>query len=81
MASARRETNTHAGATVFLALLYERTGDGEARVGMERGVNAFKLGLERGIQKGNGQFLYCLSQVDTQPLCWRSRSSSCSAVL
>jgi hypothetical protein len=64
VASARRETNTHAGATEFLALLYERTGDGEARVGMERGVNAFKLGLERGIQKGNGQFLYCLSQVD-----------------
>jgi len=56
--------NTHAGATEFLALLYERTGDGEARTGMERGVNAFKLGLERGIQKANGQFLYCLSQAD-----------------
>ena len=56
--------NTHAGATEFLALLYERTGDDEARAGMERGVNAFKLGLERGIQKGSGQFLYCLSQAD-----------------
>ena len=56
--------NTHAGATEFLALLYERTGDDEARVGMERGVNAFKLGLERGIQKSSGQFLYCLSQAD-----------------
>lgn len=60
----RRVLNTHAGATAFLALLYERTGDEEARRGMQYGVNAFKWGLERGIQKGNGQFLYCLSQVD-----------------
>jgi hypothetical protein len=31
---------------------------------MENGINGFKRGLKRGIQKGNGQFLYCLSQVD-----------------
>jgi hypothetical protein len=60
----RRVLNTHAGATAFLALLAERTGDAEARRGLDCGINAFKWGLERGIQKGNGQFLYCLSQVD-----------------
>jgi hypothetical protein len=60
----RRVLNTHAGATEFFALYFERTGDDEARLAMENGINGFKLGLERGIQKGNGQFLYCLSQVD-----------------
>lgn len=56
--------NTHAGACMFLALYHERTGDPLARRGLEYGFNAFKLGLQRGIQKGNGQFLYCLSQID-----------------
>ncbi len=60
----RRVLNTHAGATEFLALLYERTSDDGAQRGMENGIAAFKWGLERGIQKGNGQFLYCLSQID-----------------
>jgi hypothetical protein len=60
----RRVLNTHAGATAFLALLHERTGDEEARRGLEYGINAFKWGLERGIQKASGQFLYCLSQID-----------------
>ena len=60
----RRVLNTHAGATAFLALLWERTGDEEAGRGAENGINAFKWGLSRGIQKGDGQFLYCLSQVD-----------------
>jgi hypothetical protein len=60
----RHVLNTHAGATEFFALYHERTGDEEARVGMQNGINGFKRGLERGIQKGNGQFLYCLSQAD-----------------
>jgi hypothetical protein len=60
----RHVLNTHAGATEFLALYYERTGDAEAGAGMQNGIAGFKWGLERGIQKDNGQFLYCLSQVD-----------------
>ncbi len=56
--------NTHAGATAFLALYTERTGDPSARQGAEAGLAAVRWGLERGIQRGDGQFLYCLSQVD-----------------
>lgn len=60
----RHVLNTHAGATEFLAQLYERTGDEVARDAMQRGIEAFKWGLRQGIQKGDGQFFYCLSQVD-----------------
>jgi hypothetical protein len=60
----RHVLNTHAGATAFLAQYYERTGDDEARRGLENGIAAVRWGLERGIQKGSGQFLYSLSQVD-----------------
>lgn len=60
----RHVLNTHAGATEFLAQLYERTGDEDALEAVKRGVDAFKWGLERGIQKGDGQFYYCLSQLD-----------------
>ncbi len=56
--------NTHSGATAFLASLAARTGDPETRAAAERGLNAVRWGLERGIQRGDGQFLYCLSQVD-----------------
>ena len=56
--------NTHSGATAFLALYAERSGDAEARHAAEAGLAAVRWGLERGIQRGNGQFLYCLSQVD-----------------
>jgi hypothetical protein len=56
--------NTHSGATAFLALYAERTGDPEARQAAEAGIAAVRWGLERGIQRGDGQFLYCLSQVD-----------------
>lgn len=60
----RHVLNTHAGATEFLAQLYERTGDEDALEAVKRGFDAFKWGLERGIQKGDGQFYYCLSQLD-----------------
>jgi len=56
--------NTHSGATAFLAMYAERTGDPDARQGAEAGLAAVRWGLERGIQRGDGQFLYCLSQVD-----------------
>lgn len=56
--------NTHSGATAFLALYAERTGDKGARKAAEAGIVAMRWGLERGIQRGDGQFLYCLSQVD-----------------
>lgn len=56
--------NTHSGATAFLAMYAERTGDPDARRGAEAGLAAMRWGLERGIQRGDGQFLYCLSQVD-----------------
>ena len=56
--------NTHSGATAFLAMYAERTGDADARRGAEAGLAAVRWGLERGIQRGDGQFLYCLSQVD-----------------
>ena len=56
--------NTHAGAVAFLAMYAERTGDPDARRGAEAGLAAMRWGLERGIQRGDGQFLYCLSQVD-----------------
>ena len=56
--------NTHSGATAFLAMYAERTGDPHARRGAEAGLAAMRWGLERGIQRGDGQFLYCLSQVD-----------------
>ena len=56
--------NTHSGATAFLAMYAERTGDPDARRGAEAGLAAVRWGLERGIQRGDGQFLYCLSQVD-----------------
>ena len=56
--------NTHSGATAFLAMYAERTGDLDARRGAEAGLAAVRWGLERGIQRGDGQFLYCLSQVD-----------------
>ncbi len=56
--------NTHSGATAFLAMYAERTGDADARRGAEAGLAAMRWGLERGIQRGDGQFLYCLSQVD-----------------
>lgn len=56
--------NTHAGATAFLAMYAERSGDPDARRGAEAGLAAMRWGLERGIQRGDGQFLYCLSQVD-----------------
>lgn len=60
----RHVLNTHAGATEFLGQYYERTGDEVARDAMQRGIEAFKWGLRQGIQKGDGQFFYCLSQVD-----------------
>jgi hypothetical protein len=56
--------NTHSGATAFLALLAERTGDSQAREAAARGMAAVRWGLERGIQRGDGQLMYCLSQVD-----------------
>ncbi len=56
--------NTHSGATAFLAMYAERTGDKDAKEAAEAGIAAMRWGLERGIQRGNGQFLYCLSQVD-----------------
>ena len=56
--------NTHSGATAFLAMYAERTGDPDARRGAEAGLAAVRWGLQRGIQRGDGQFLYCLSQVD-----------------
>ncbi|MDE0194218.1 MAG: hypothetical protein OXP08_01585 [bacterium] len=56
--------NTHSGATAFLAMYAERTGDPDARRGAEAGLKAMRWGLERGIQRGDGQFLYCLSQID-----------------
>ena len=56
--------NTHSGATAFLAMYAERTGDPDARRGAEAGLAAMRWGLERGIQRGDGQFLYCLSQID-----------------
>ena len=56
--------NTHSGATAFLAMYAERTGDADARRGAEAGLAAVRWGLEQGIQRGDGQFLYCLSQVD-----------------
>lgn len=56
--------NTHSGATAFLAMYAERTGDPHARRGAEAGLKAMRWGLERGIQRGDGQFLYCLSQID-----------------
>ena len=56
--------NTHSGATAFLAMYAERTGDPDARRGAEAGLAAVRWGLERGIQRGDGQFLYCLSQID-----------------
>ena len=56
--------NTHSGATAFLAMYAERTGDPDALRGAEAGLAAVRWGLERGIQRGDGQFLYCLSQVD-----------------
>lgn len=56
--------NTHCGATAFLAMLAKRTGDTEARHAAEAGIAAVRWGLERGIQRGDGQLLYCLSQVD-----------------
>ncbi len=56
--------NTHSGATAFLAMYAERTGDADARRGAEAGLAAVRWGLQRGIQRGDGQFLYCLSQVD-----------------
>jgi hypothetical protein len=56
--------NTHAGATAFLAMYAERTGDERARHAAEAGIAGMRWGLEQGIQRGDGQFLYCLSQVD-----------------
>ena len=56
--------NTHSGAVAFLALLAERTGDELAATAARRGLSGVRWGLERGIQRGDGQFLYCLSQID-----------------
>jgi hypothetical protein len=56
--------NTHSGATAFLAMFAERSGDAEAKQAAAAGIAAVRWGLERGIQRGNGQFLYCLSQID-----------------
>lgn len=56
--------NTHSGATAFLAALAARTGDAETRASARRGLNAVLWGLEHGVQRGDGQFLYCLSQID-----------------
>jgi hypothetical protein len=60
----RHVLNTHSGATAFLALLYERTGDDLALEAAQRGMLAVRWGLERGIQRGDGQFLYALCQID-----------------
>ena len=60
----RRVLNTHAGACSFLAQLAERTGDPKAHAALEAGIAGFLWALERGAQRGNGQLLYCLSQVD-----------------
>jgi hypothetical protein len=56
--------NTHAGACAFLAQLAERTGDPKAYAALEAGIAGFRWAVEQGAQRGNGQLLYCLSQID-----------------
>jgi hypothetical protein len=60
----RHALNTHASVLMIFSLLWTRVQDQEARRGLLNGVNAFKRGLEQGLQRSDGQFLYSLSQVD-----------------
>jgi hypothetical protein len=49
---------------MIFSMLWTRTGDAEARQGLDFGINAFKRALAQGMQRGDGQFLYSLSQID-----------------
>jgi hypothetical protein len=49
---------------MIFSLLWSRLHDEEAKRGLDYGINAFKRGLNAGLQRGNGQFLYSLSQID-----------------
>jgi hypothetical protein len=60
----RHALNTHVSAIMIFSLLWARVKDEEARRAMVNGVNAFKLGLARGLQRPNGEFYYSLSQID-----------------
>ena len=60
----RHALNTHASVLMIMSLLWTREQDEDAKRGMTNGVNAFKLALEAGLQRSNGQFLYALSQAD-----------------
>lgn len=60
----RHALNTHVSAIMIFSLLWTRVQDQEVRRGMFNGVNAFKLGLQQGLQRPNGEFYYSLSQID-----------------
>jgi hypothetical protein len=60
----RHALNTHASVLMIFSLLWTRVHDEQARRGLLNGVNAFKRGLDQGLQRSNGQFLYSLSQID-----------------
>ena len=60
----RHALNTHASVLMIFSLLWDRFGDAQAREGLENGAAAFQLALDQGLQRGNGQFLYSLSQID-----------------
>ncbi len=60
----RHALNTHSSVCLIFSLLWTRLQDEEAKMGLDYGVNAFKLGLDKGLQRANGQYLYMLSQLD-----------------
>lgn len=60
----RHALNTHVSAIMVFSMLYLRTQDEQARLGMINGVNAFKRALDQGLQRPSGEFLYTLSQFD-----------------
>jgi hypothetical protein len=49
---------------MIFSMLWSRTSDAEARIGLDHGVNAFNRALDLGLQRPDGQFLYALSQID-----------------
>ena len=60
----RHALNTHASVLLIFSLLWTRLQDEEAKRGLDYGMNAFKLALDKGLQRSNGQFLYMLAQAD-----------------
>jgi hypothetical protein len=49
---------------MIMSLLWTRENDEDARRGLANGVDGFKLALDQGLQRANGQFLYALSQIE-----------------